>query len=136
MTPQNLGLADAQFSVTKALPNGAAAVNSDSIDLAHSTNGLHLADCELKINAPALATAALPDTKTMTYKVEDSADDSSFATIADAVIVQTGAGGAGAAAAEKRFRFPSTVRRYVRVTATNSGAGDASGSSLTANLMF
>jgi len=50
------------------------------------------------------------------------------------VLVQTGAGGAGAAAATARFAIPSDCERYVRVTATNSGTGDASGASMTVNL--
>ena len=136
MTQPNMRLADAQFEVTKALPNGAAAVNSDSMDLEVSSDGLHLANCELEITAPALDTADLPDTKTMTYKVEESDDDSSFNTVADSVLVQTGASGAGAAAATVRVRLPSDVKRYVRVTATNSGTGDASDKSLTAKLLF
>lgn len=133
--PQRM-LRDAELQVTKALPNGAATVNSDSIDLEHSANGVHVADCELLIEAPALATADLPDTKTMTYDVEHSDDDSSFEDLANGVLVQTGAGGAGAVAAEARVRLPSTVKRYIRVVATNDGAGDASDKSLTAGLVF
>jgi hypothetical protein len=129
-------LRDAELQVTKALPNGAATVNSGSIDLEHSTNGVHVADCELLIEAPALATADLPDTKTMTYDVEHSDDDSSFSDLANGVLVQTGADGAGAAAATARVRLPSTVKRYVRVVATNSGTGDASDKSMTAGLVF
>jgi hypothetical protein len=129
-------LRDAELQVTKALPNGAATVNSGSIDLEHSTNGVHVADCELLIEAPALATADLPDTKTMTDDVEHSDDDSSFSDLANGVLVQTGADGAGAAAATARVRLPSTVKRYVRVVATNSGTGDASDKSMTAGLVF
>jgi len=134
--PSNMDLKDAALEVTKALPNGAASVNSAGIDLGLATEGQHLSECELVIEAPALATADLPDTKTMTYKVEHSADNSSYADLFLSVIVQTGAGGAGAVAATKRLRLPVDVRRYVRVTATNSGTGDASDKSLTAGLRF
>jgi hypothetical protein len=130
---------DATLVKTKALPNGAAAVSSDGLDLgAMSAIGSRLADAELKISGPLLTTTELPDTKTMVYKVEhDSASDfSTVATLADRVLVQTGAGGTGAAAAAARFRFPTDTKRYVRVTATNDGAGDASGKSLTAELLF
>ncbi len=136
MTNKQRMLRDAELQVTKALPNGAATVNSGSIDLEHSTNGVHVADCELLIEAPALATADLPDTKTMTYDVEHSDDDSSWSDLANGVLVQTGADGAGAAAATARVRLPSTVKRYVRAVATNSGAGDASDKSVTAGLVF
>jgi hypothetical protein len=129
-------LRDALLSVTKALPNGAAAVNSDGIDLGHSTNGEHHANCVLLIESPALLTGDLADAATLTFDVDDSADNSSFTAIAKGVMVQTGAGGAGAAAKSVKFRLPPQVRRYVRVTATKTGAGDASDKSLTASLVF
>lgn len=132
----SFNLRDAQMSVTKALPNGAAAVSSDGIDLGHDTTGAHLADCELLIESPALLTGDLADAATLTYDVEDSADNATFAAIAKGVLVQTGAGAAGAAAKSARFRLPSSVRRYVRVTATKTGVGDASDKSLTASLVF
>jgi len=127
---------DALLTVTKALPNGAAAVSSDGIDLEHSTNGQHLANCELLIESPALLTGDLADAATLTYDIEDSADGSSYAAIAKGVLVQTGAGGEGADAASKRFRLPSAVRQHVRFTATKAGAGDASDKSGTMSLVF
>ena len=136
MSNQQRMLRDLELQVTKALPNGAATVNSGSIDLEHSANGVHVADCELLIEAPALATADLPDTKTMTYDVEHSDNDSSWSDLANGVLVQTGADGAGAAAASARVRLPSTAKRYVRAVATNSGAGDASDKSMTVGLVF
>lgn len=129
-------LRDALLKVTKALPSGASAINSDGIDLGHGTTGEFHANCELLIEAPAVTTAMLGDAATIKYDVADSADNSSFSTIAATVLTQTGAGGAGAAATSKRFRLPSTVRRYVRVTATKSAAGDASSVSLAASLVF
>jgi len=121
---------------TKALPNGAASSSTDAIDLGPLTDRGARPPMELEILAPALTAAQLPDDKTMTYKVEsDSASNfASPKTLADAVLVQTGAGGAGAAAATARFAIPSDCERYVRVTATNSGTGDASGASMTVNL--
>jgi len=130
---------DAGLINTKALPNGAAAVNGDGFDLgALSDRGARLENVELLITAPALDTADLPDTKTMTYKVQhDTASDfGTAATLADAVLVQTGAGGAGDDAATARFRFPADCNRYVRVVATNSGTGDASDKSMTTELLF
>lgn len=131
-------LADTQLKVTKALPNGAASTTSDAIDLASGTNGDFLAPCELLISAPALGVTPLPDAKTMKYSVVHSvnADLSSPATLAPDVLTQTGAGGAGAAAATFRFRLPTDVRRYIGVKATGSASGDASGSSMTAQLLF
>lgn len=129
-------LRDARLSVTSALPNGAAAVNSAGIDLGHGTTGEHHANCVLLIESPALLTGDLADAATLTYDVEDSADNTTYAAIAKAVLVQTGAGAAGAAADSVKFRLPPHVRQYVRVTATKTGVGDASDKSLTASLVF
>ena len=97
---------DDNFIATKALPNGATTIYSAGLDLgALSDQGHRVAECEVLISAPALATAALPDTKTMTYSIQHDSD-SAFGTAADlapSVLVQTGASGAGAAAAT----FPS-----------------------------
>jgi hypothetical protein len=138
MTQPNMQLADVELTVTKALPNGAATIYTDGIDLGKSANGLHLAECELEISAPALVVGDLADAATMKYSVEmdtDSAFGSITALFAD-ILTQTGAGGAGAAAATKRVRLPSDVERYIRVKAVNSGAGDASDKSVTAKLLF
>lgn len=129
---------DAALSKSKALPDGAANVTTDAIDLGHENTGHFIAATELEVEAPALATAELPDTETMTYDVIASAnsDLSSPETIATALITQTGADSAGAAAATKRLRLPTDVKRYIGVKATNSGAGDASGKSVKASLLF
>lgn len=124
---------------TKALPNGANTIYTDGIDLGSlSGRGARLADFELIIDAPALVVGDLADAATMKYTVETD-DDSAFGSVttlfAD-ILVQTGAGGAGAAAASKRLRLPSNCERYVRIKAVNSGAGDASDKSVTMSLVF
>lgn len=129
-------LADKQLSVTQALPNGAATVNGASIDLQNGPRGDFLAHCQVELAAPALVVGDLANSSTMTYKLEDSADNSSFATVFDAVCVQTGAGGVGAAAETVNIRLPTTIRRYIRITATNSNSGDASDKSYTWRLLF
>lgn len=141
MTQPNMLLADANLSVTKALPNDAAkTVSTAGIDLEKSAAGLHLAQCELEISAPALSGTILPDGKTMTYKIEHDAK-ADFSTVADlfpSAIVQTGkATSGGADAATKRFRLPTDVKRYIRLTVT-SGANttDASATSMGAKLLF
>jgi len=139
MDRTGFGVRDANFKKTKALPDGAVSVQTAGMDLgALSGRGARLEEFELLITAPALTTAELPDTKTMKYDVQCDGDVNfgSPKTIAKEVLVQTGAGGAGAAAATARFRLPSDVEQYVRVQATNSGTGDASGKSMTAELLF
>jgi len=132
-------LKDAKFIETKALSNGAGSVNSDGFDLGQMTaRGARLPEVEGKITAPALTTTQLPDSETMTYKVEH-ADQSNYGdavTLYDAVLVQTGASGEGAAAASARYRIPSDCKRYVRIVATKTGTGDCSTVSLTHELVF
>ena len=133
-----LAVKDAALKVTKALPNGAATVYSDGIDLGHGSKGDFLAEVEFKISAPVLTTTQQPDAKTLTYTIQHD-DAPAFGTVADlypGVIVQLGAGGAGAAAATFTARLPVDVKRYVRVKAVGSASGDASGSSLTFEVLF
>jgi hypothetical protein len=121
---------------TKALPNGAASTSTDAIDLQSPTGNQFKADIEFQVGAPALGVTPLADAKTMIYKVEQSHDNSSWASLYPEVLRQTGAGGVGAAAATMKFKVPTDVRRYIRVTATGSTSGDASGSSFTVTPFF
>jgi hypothetical protein len=131
---------DASHINAKALPAAAGSVNSDGHDLgAGSIRTVQDAELELLIESPALTTTELPDTETLTYKVQhDTASDfSGAATLMDAVLVQTGAGAAGAVAANARVKLPSDCNRYIRVVATGSTSiGDCSGKSLTESLVF
>lgn len=124
------GVRDANMVKTKALPSGASTIYTDGIDVGlRGGRGALLADCELEINAPILAVGELANASTMKYDVQMDADVAfgSPTTIALEVLVQTGAGGVGAAAATAKFRLPTNCERYVRVAATNSAAADASG---------
>lgn len=129
---------DGQLSVTRALPSGASAVTSNAIDTGEGATGTFVVPCELQIDVPAVTTAMLADAATIKYDIVTSAasDLSNPVTIAKEVIVQTGAGGAGAAAQTARFALPSNVLRYVGVKATKSATGDASTVSLTVALKF
>jgi hypothetical protein len=126
---------DALAKVTAALPNGAATVyTTTGIDTGVSTDGAHLSDIEFVLTAPALVVGDLANGETMKYSVltdtVNPIDGSSTVLFADC-ITQTGAGGAGAAAATFRFKLPSNAGRILGVKAVNSGAGDASDKSLT-----
>lgn len=130
---------DGNLTKTKAMPSGASAVTTDAIDLGEGTTGTFVTDCELVINAPAVTTGMLADAATIKYDIvtSDTTDLTTSPTvIAKEVIVQTGASSAGAAAAEARFRFPTSVKRYVGVRATKSASGDASSVSMTIALRF
>jgi hypothetical protein len=113
---------DANVKVSKALPAAAATNYSDPIDLGSENPGLVRDKVDLVVNLPA--TPALVDAKTVTLAVQDSADGTTFAAIPElAPIVATGASGAGAAAIERRFSLPPTVRRYIRVKQDVLAAG-------------
>lgn len=114
------------------LPAAAStAANGESIDLGASPL---LSAIMATLTLPALDSTALPDTKTVTYQIEESADDVTFSDLTGytAVAVQTGASSSGAAAASVNIGLPLTVKRYVRLVATTgSGTGDCSGSAAT-----
>jgi len=138
MDRANQRVKDATKVTTQALPNGAASVQSSGFDLGlYGSRGARMENVELEIQAPALATADLPDTKTMKYdvQVDTVSNFASPTTIAKEVIVQTGAGGAGAAAVTARFKLPSDCQQYIRVQATNDGTGDASDKSMTVQIL-
>jgi hypothetical protein len=129
---------DALLTVTRALPNGAAAVTSTALDTETVASGRQLADFELLIEAPAMNTTQMPNAKTMTYAIVTSTAEnlSNPVVIADAVLVQTGAAGAGCAAATARFRLPTNAARYIGVRATGSASGDATTASAVASFVF
>jgi len=104
------------------LPAAAASVGTASINFESTTLGPAADDIEGLISIDA--TPSLVDAKTVILTVEDSADDSSFTTIAGVgSLTVTGAGGAGAAAASQRFKFPPATRQYVRAKAAVLTAG-------------
>lgn len=147
LTPSNLptnqrAVLDANYIITRALPASASStVNSSSIDLGDAVSGIPYATTEtinLQVLAPALTTTILPDTRTMSYVIADSADNSSFTAIGTlATQTQTGASSAGASAATYTFKLPPNTRRYVRLQIT-SGASttDASATTATLQLVF
>lgn len=137
-TVASYSFGDGNLTTTKALPSGASAVTSDGIDLGEGTTGTFTTPCEFVLSAPAVTTAMLGDAATIKYDVITSAnaDMSSPVTLQATILTQTGAGGAGAAAATKRFRVPTDTLRYVAVKATKSATGDASTVSMTLSLVF
>lgn len=130
-------LKDALLRSTHALPNGAATTNGAGIDLANSTRGEFVAECEAVITAPALTTGELGDGQTIAYHLyHDTAVGFGSETLIATLGTQTGAGGAGAAAAEYRIKLPSTVKRYLRLKTVKTGASNASTKSAILELAF
>jgi hypothetical protein len=138
---------DADVKKTVALPNGAATTYlTPGFDLGITTpQGRMLADVEWLLSAPALNTTQCPDAKTVKYSIMldtvDPVDGSSTLYLTD-LITQTGAGGAGAAAATKKFRLPSDLSnilssaRILGVRVVGSASGDASGATATLEAVF
>lgn len=122
---------DYTMRITKAFPAAGASANSDSVDLkaerasAVSRNGL-----EVHVTVPDLDNLAEGYDATISF--EDSADDSSFAAIANAPIYTfTGGSGDGVSGEKYRFYLPPETRRYFRaVIAVETSGGDNTGDSL------
>lgn len=128
----NPSLIDANKQVTKAFPAAGASNNSPTIDLGHSPTGIPPVGSELIVDIPALAVHT-DNTKTLILKLQDSADDSSYADV-DPVIqtLVVGVTSTGSAAKSVRLPIPSTCRRYVQINTTNPASGPAiTGSSFT-----
>lgn len=127
---------DAKLITTKALPAAAANNSHDGIDIGARTSpgGTFTGEVELEISWPAIA--ALVDTKTIVFTVQDSANNSSFASLGQTHTL-TGAGGVGVPAGSKKFRLPRNVRQYVNVNqAVETGGGTLTAISTTVSLVF
>lgn len=134
-------LKDALEKLTRALPNGAATVYATpGLDTGKNTSsGKQLADVEYVLEAPAMNATQMPDGKTMIYSIlTDSVDpvDASSNVLYPSVITQTGAGGAGCAAATYRFRLPTSAPRILGFRAVGSASGDATGASAILRALF
>jgi hypothetical protein len=129
---------DAGLVSTVVLPAGATTTIGSAVNLNVSSRGQLIQNGEFLIEAPALLTAQLPDTKTITYDVIMSAnpDLSSPVVVAPGVLQQLGAGGVGCAAATFRFRPASNGLQYWGLRATGIATVAASGSSAKMSFVF
>lgn len=127
---------DAALTATKACPAAGANHNTATIDLKSTTAGAFADSVEVEIVIPALP--SLAEGKTLTVKLQDSADDSSYADIPElASLVVTGAAlAAGSAAATRVIRLPSSAKRYLQANlAVASSGGDNTAKSVTVSLL-
>ena len=135
-----LALKDNQVKNNRALPATASAtVDGAALDLGHGSFGDFVAKAEFKLSAPALNATMAPDTRTFTYSIihSDNADLSAPTVLYPSVIVQTGAGGVGAAAASFTWRPPVDVKRYIGVRIVSGiSTGDASSVSATSEALL
>lgn len=108
---------DALMASTKALP---------AADASSTTNALRVDNVEaMEVEFGHEAVTALVDAKTLTLKLQDSANGTSdWNDIAGLTsLVSTGAGGTGASATTRKVRLPSTAKAFIRVSAAVQAAG-------------
>lgn len=120
-----------------ALPNGAAATNGAVVDLSAFT--MMLGDSgTLTLVTPTMNSTLMPNGKTMIYQLQGSSDADfyTYKTHAVAISTQTGAGGTGAAGATVVFTPPRKLERFLRVIATGSASGNASGATATYTVTY
>lgn len=140
---------DANLSASSALPAAGATVytgwldtRSGGLDIAVAGEQVHNQQGNAALEHAELlavvdATTALVASKTLTVSVQESNDagvtDTAAAAVSLGSQVITGITGNGSAKAELRWKFPSAVKRYVRVkVVAESGSGDVTGKNVTA----
>ncbi|HQL22629.1 MAG TPA: hypothetical protein PLY49_12855 [Opitutaceae bacterium] len=127
---------DVALTVTKACPAAGANHNTATLDLKSTTAGAFADSVEVEIVIPALP--SLAEGKTLTVKLQDSADDSTYADIPElaAIVVTGAASAAGSAAATRVIRLPSSAKRYLQANlAVATAGGDNTAKSVTVSLL-
>jgi hypothetical protein len=127
-------LKDALLTRTLALPAAGASASTAPIDLSSASQVESHFEVEVRVEAlPNLAAG-----KSVTVILEDSANGSAFAAIAELAPLEiTGGVGGGAAAASIRVRLPAAARRHLRATAdVEADGGDNTAASFSLALIF
>lgn len=126
---------DAALTRTKACPAANANHNSATIDLG-AAGDASLEHVEIEIAIPALPSLAAD--KTLTVKLQDSADDITYADIEElASVVVTGVSTDGSAAKTVAVRLPSSTKRYIQANlAVAAVGGDNTAKSVTITPLF
>jgi hypothetical protein len=129
---------DASLINETALPAAASTtVHGASFDLENGPMGDVVADFQFNVALPVLNATELPNTDTLTVDIEHSLDNVTFTTLIPQVLIATGAGGVGSAAAVFATRLPVDINRYVRASATTSaGTATMAASNMTCWLTF
>lgn len=126
-------LGDSQLTVATTLTASASQTKQGTaIDLGSTSNERVGDFARLYLAVPSIA--ALTSTHTITFSIEDSADNSSFASVAALASVQ--ALGSAPAAIAQSWPLPDNIRRYVRLKLVSSAAAeDCSAQSATLSVL-
>jgi hypothetical protein len=110
--------------VKKAGPTGSAATEYSGVIDCRAPDGIGALNGKVRLKLEVPAIAGLDDTKTTTFTLQDSADNSSFTDRTDfyPAKVFTGAGGVGAGAADTYYEWRRELRRYIRVKAVTASS--------------
>jgi len=121
------GVTDAAVNpAALAIPATATTSNGASIDLgtAYSAGkNPRIYDLDLRLVIDAQTVTTLPNGQTIIVDLQDSTDDTTFATLIDNWRTVTGAGGIGALQDADQIKIPSTANRYIRISVTTNGSG-------------
>jgi hypothetical protein len=137
MAGSDLLLKDANLYVSVNIPAASANVYTPAIDINNRRLGQFAPErTEFSVDLPALSVAQLGNGFTVTYEVytSDTATPGSGSPVLRQSFVQTGAGGAGAAAVTKSFTLPLSAERYVYVKVL-AGASSAATAAVVAFYM-
>src|SRR5262245_61594000 len=133
----NREIKDTQLKVTFALPNAANTVNANSIDLGATTPFPVTEKFQVKLSITAANGA---NNKNINIRLQDSADNSSFANIAllaNPALRSTDDNGNGHSASNVVLQLPPNTRRYIRAVALGeANGGDSSNGTGTCQLLF
>jgi hypothetical protein len=128
-------LKDKSLARTVALPNAATTGNTNSVDLGKTlpfpiTEAFHV-----KLDT---TTANGANNKNITIRLQDSADNTTFANIAElGALTVVDANGAGYPVGTLTVQLPPDTRRYLRAQATGeANGGNAANGTLTVSFLF
>lgn len=109
---------DAALSISTAFAAVTVAASSLALNLGQVQNVTpHF---EIEVNVPALPTLVAGES--VSFKLQDSADGTTFADIGVGFTVN-GVASTGSPAVSRRFGLASTTRQYVQLVATNAAGG-------------
>jgi len=120
---------DVQTSRSLANPAASANANSSSIDIGPG-GGSFIQNGQIRIDVPALPN--LGNTETLTITIQDSADNSNWASaVGYSTIVITGPASGGSLATTVRRSIMQSLRRYVRINSARNTGGNVTAQSVT-----